>query len=152
MIQQGFLTIKWFWEFPVKFFKMNRANLMVRLFFRIEKPVNRIQNLVRVEFLPTLWCGIRDVAPDEKAVSAIYPHLDTCCRDHDLCPLVRSRFLTFCCNHLLYLGFKFACQEKTLFPKHWNFFQHGNFFKVPFQTWLSLQTEAGLFAHLFWDL
>jgi hypothetical protein len=42
---------------------------------RVEKPVNRVQNLFRREFLPTLWCGIRDVAPNDQAVSAIYPHL-----------------------------------------------------------------------------
>lgn len=54
----------------------------------IEKPVNRLQNRFRSEFLPTLWCGVRDVAPDRNAVSAIYPHLDSCCRAHDLCPLV----------------------------------------------------------------
>jgi len=57
----------------------------------VEKPVNRLQNKFRSEFLPTLWCGVRDVAPDANAVSAIYPHLDSCCRNHDLCPLVTNK-------------------------------------------------------------
>merc|ERR1711899_98737 len=48
-----------------------------------------IQNGVREYFLPTLWCGIRNVAPysNPGAVSLFYPHLDTCCKNHDLCPI-----------------------------------------------------------------
>ena len=49
----------------------------------ISGPVDRLQNLYRANLAPTLWCGIRNVAPFPDALSAIYPHLDSCCRSHD---------------------------------------------------------------------
>ena len=50
----------------------------------ISTPVNRLQNLFRANVAPTFWCGIRNSAPFPEALSAIYPHLDSCCRAHDL--------------------------------------------------------------------
>ena len=57
----------------------------------IETPVNRVQNLIRANLAPTLWCGVRNSAPFPEALSAIYPHLDNCCRSHDN---VRESFFT----------------------------------------------------------
>ena len=66
-------------------------SLMEDFYSTIEQPVNRLQNLFRANFAPTLWCGIRNSAPFPDALSAIYPHLDSCCRIHDLCPLYINR-------------------------------------------------------------
>ena len=57
----------------------------------VKQPVTRLQNLFRANFAPTLWCGIRNVAPFPEALSAIYPHLDSCCRSHDQCPQTIAR-------------------------------------------------------------
>ena len=66
-------------------------SLMEDFYSTVEQPVNRLQNLFRANFAPTLWCGIRNSAPFPDALSAIYPHLDSCCRIHDLCPLFIRR-------------------------------------------------------------
>jgi len=52
-----------------------------------------IQNAIREHFVPTLWCGVRNIAPysNPGAVSAFYPHLDTCCKNHDKCPVFVGR-------------------------------------------------------------
>lgn len=53
----------------------------------MEQPITRLQNLIRGSILPTHWCGIRNSAPFPEAISAVYPHLDSCCREHDTCPV-----------------------------------------------------------------
>merc|ERR1712228_450794 len=52
-----------------------------------------IQNTIREQIFPTLWCGIRNAAPYSHpgAVSLFYPHLDTCCKNHDQCPMLIGR-------------------------------------------------------------
>ena len=52
-----------------------------------------IQNAFREHFVPTLWCGVRNAAPysNPGAVSVFYPHLDTCCKMHDQCPIFVPR-------------------------------------------------------------
>ena len=54
-----------------------------KLFGDIEERATSIQNEIRANFAPTLWCGVRNAAPFPEALSAIYPHLDSCCRSHD---------------------------------------------------------------------
>ena len=65
--------------------------LMTDFHSTVEKPVSRLANLFRANFAPTLWCGIRHAAPLPDALSAVYPHLDFCCRNHDQCPLIIPR-------------------------------------------------------------
>lgn len=48
-----------------------------------------VQNVIRSRSF--LWCGFRDSAPYLSAVSAVYPNLDSCCRNHDNCPLIVDR-------------------------------------------------------------
>ena len=67
------------------------SSLMEDFQSTVEQPVSRLQNLFRANFAPTLWCGIRNSAPLPEALSAIYPHLDNCCRNHDACPLIVQR-------------------------------------------------------------
>jgi len=71
---------------------IQRIREIARDFYeQIQTPVDRLQNLFREKFAPTLWCGIRNSAPFPDALSAIYPHLDSCCRSHDNCDLVVER-------------------------------------------------------------
>ncbi len=56
---------------------------MSEFYDRVEAPLNNLQNQLRSRFVPTLWCGVRNAAPIPDALSAVYPHLDNCCREHD---------------------------------------------------------------------
>ena len=76
-------------------------SLMQDYYSTIEKPVSRLANLFRANFAPTLWCGIRNSAPLPEALSAIYPHLDNCCRNHDNCPLLIKRGISVLHEKLL---------------------------------------------------
>lgn len=65
--------------------------LLGSFYAKVEKQLLQKQNIFRDHFLPTIWCGIQDTAPVPLALSAIYPHLDNCCREHDNCPLIIER-------------------------------------------------------------
>ena len=65
-----------------------------------------------------MWCGFDNDAPDDRAVSPIYPNVDRCCRDHDHCPtfIPRGECLDGICNHS-YLVPIMDCQCEEEFQK-----------------------------------
>jgi len=63
------------------------ADVASNLYSFMTQPLDRLQNVIRGSILPTYWCGIRNSAPIPEAISAVYPHLDSCCRAHDTCPI-----------------------------------------------------------------
>lgn len=84
----------------------------------IEQPMNRLQNIIRGTILPTHWCGIRNSAPFPQAISAVYPHLDSCCRKHDQCPISVNRGKCFqgICNRS-FLAPMLHCECEYAFKK-----------------------------------
>lgn len=56
--------------------------------------------------VPTFWCGSGNSAPNPDLLSEAYPHIDSCCRDHDYCPDIIERNR---CNRGI-------CNESPLLP------------------------------------
>jgi hypothetical protein len=65
--------------------------------------LTKVQNSFRADLL---WCGINDNAPTYLSVSAIYPNLDQCCRQHDFCDTLIDRKTCV----------KGICNKDALFP------------------------------------
>ena len=80
----AFVTLFFCFLSSIDGFDLNLAkNLFGNSYKALESRIEKIQEEVKANFAPTLWCGIRNVAPFPEALSAIYPHLDSCCRSHD---------------------------------------------------------------------
>jgi len=90
----------------------------LNLFDLFRFPVKQLTSAIRKDLIPTMWCGFDNDAPDDRAVSPIYPNVDRCCRDHDHCPtfIPRGECLDGICNHS-YLVPIMDCQCEEEFQK-----------------------------------